>query len=109
MLGRSSGCDVRLVTDASVSRRHCLVALDGSGAWVQDLGSRNGTLVNGQNIGRRSPGRGDDSTIPELSRHPLCDGDELRLCNNVFAVVLADEETPSRRGEASAEATSPGR
>jgi pSer/pThr/pTyr-binding forkhead associated (FHA) protein len=106
-LGRSSGCDVRLAADASVSRRHCLVELDDSGAWVQDLGSLNGTRVNGQNIGRRPTGRGGDTTITDPSRHPLHDGDELRVCNNVFAVVLAEGETLSR--EASAAAALPGR
>jgi hypothetical protein len=53
------------------------------------------------------PGGGGDSTITEPSRHPLHDGDELRVCNNVFAVVLAEGQTPSR--EASAAAASPGR
>ena len=107
VLGRSRNCHLRLPRDTTVSRQHCLFELDREGAWVQDLGSLNGTRVNGQNIGRRPPGRGGDSTIPEPSRHPLHDGDELRVCNNVFAVVLAEGETPSR--EASAAAASPGR
>jgi len=95
-LGRSSGCAVRLVGDASVSRRHCLIELGEYGAWVHDLGSLNGTLVTGQKIAGRPPGRGDDSTVQEPCRHPLHDGDELRVCNNIFAVVLSEAEAPSR-------------
>jgi hypothetical protein len=51
LIGRSDACDVRL-EDATVSRRHArLVFRDG--AWiVQDLGSKNGTLLNGRLVGR---------------------------------------------------------
>ena len=51
LVGRSAECDVRLADD-SVSRRHArLVFRDGT--WViQDLGSTNGTIVNGQRVGR---------------------------------------------------------
>jgi predicted component of type VI protein secretion system len=108
ILGRSSDCAVRLV-DASVSRRHCLIFLDDQGAWAVDLGSLNGTLVTGQQVGRWSPGRGDDSTIRETCRHPLHDGDELRVCNNIFAVVLSEVATPSPEAEACADAALPGR
>ena len=51
LIGRGSGCDVALCDD-TVSRRHAqLVFRDGR--WiVQDLGSRNGTTVNGRFVGR---------------------------------------------------------
>jgi hypothetical protein len=58
LLGRGMDCDVRLSND-SVSRRHArLVFRDGS--WIiQDLGSTNGTLVNGHAVGRCSLQPGD--------------------------------------------------
>src|SRR5262245_11947468 len=75
-IGRSSGCTVPLVQDHSVSRQHCLVELDEAGAWVQDLGSLNGTLLNRRQLGQRFATQGSGSTIREPSRHPLHDGDE---------------------------------
>jgi hypothetical protein len=51
LLGRDPDCDIRFVDD-SVSRRHARLVLRG-GAWViQDLGSTNGTIVNGSRVGR---------------------------------------------------------
>jgi hypothetical protein len=45
LIGRSRDCDV-VVSDASVSRHHARIQLDG-GAWVLgDLGSTNGTRIN---------------------------------------------------------------
>ena len=51
LVGRDHRCDV-LLGDLSVSRRHAkLVFRDGH--WViQDLGSTNGTIVNGRRVGR---------------------------------------------------------
>jgi len=51
VVGRGPGCAVAL-SDDSVSRRHArLVFRDG--AWIiQDLGSTNGTIVNGERVGR---------------------------------------------------------
>src|SRR5262245_13422215 len=78
VLGRSRSCSLRLPTDATVSRQHCLIELDAKGVWVQDLGSMNGTHVNGEKIGQREPSRGDDQTAIQPGRHELQDGDELR-------------------------------
>jgi len=50
-LGRSAECTIRL-EDEQASRRHARLSQQG-GSWVlEDLGSRNGTLVNGQRIGQ---------------------------------------------------------
>jgi hypothetical protein len=51
VIGRAPGCEVTLSND-SVSRRHARLLCRG-GAWViQDLGSTNGTIVNGMAVGR---------------------------------------------------------
>jgi len=46
VLGRASDCDIE-VFDARASRRHCSIDFDGERAQVKDLGSANGTYVNG--------------------------------------------------------------
>jgi len=49
MIGRASGCDLPIEDDL-VSRHHCKVVLKADGAELVDLGSTNGTLVNGRKI-----------------------------------------------------------
>ncbi len=57
IIGRSADCDVTLA-DQSVSRRHCAVEAAGAGLAVTDLGSVNGTFVNGRAVAtaRLAPG-----------------------------------------------------
>ena len=49
VIGRAPSCDI-VVTDASVSRRHAELTVKGSLVSVCDLGSRNGTYVNEEEI-----------------------------------------------------------
>jgi pSer/pThr/pTyr-binding forkhead associated (FHA) protein len=90
VLGRSRGCRLRLPGDPTVSRQHCLIELDCESAWVQDLGSLNGTHLNGEYIGRRRQGPQIDATWVVPSRRELRDGDELQVGMQVFAVFLSD-------------------
>ena len=46
MVGRGSDCGV-WINNASVSRQHAAVTLRSDGAYIEDLGSRHGTRVNG--------------------------------------------------------------
>jgi hypothetical protein len=48
-LGRESACDVQLVSDI-VSRRHARLEVSNQGVKVADLGSSNGTYVNGARV-----------------------------------------------------------
>ena len=91
ILGRSRSCSLRLVGDATVSRQHCLIEMDNRGVWVQDLGSLNGTLVNGTKVSGANR-RDDDATHVQHSPQSLQDGDELRICNIVFAVCLSEAD-----------------
>src|SRR5260370_1006508 len=46
LIGRGPDCDLRLGV-ADISRHHCLVRVRGSEAVILDLGSINGTYLNG--------------------------------------------------------------
>src|SRR5512134_3972179 len=49
VIGRGTEASL-LVNDQAVSRRHAVVLLSGGRAVVRDLGSRNGTSVNGERL-----------------------------------------------------------
>ena len=51
-LGRDASCDVALPEEARVSRRHLEIAPADDGWWITDLGSANGTLVDGERVAR---------------------------------------------------------
>ena len=45
-IGRAADNDVCL-SSGLVSRHHCQIDLSGEGAWLEDLGSANGVIING--------------------------------------------------------------
>jgi pSer/pThr/pTyr-binding forkhead associated (FHA) protein/S1-C subfamily serine protease len=51
-IGRSPDCNVQIPAEqgASVSRIHCEIAIEEGGVVVRDVGSRNGTFVNGKKL-----------------------------------------------------------
>lgn len=58
VIGRESGCEIR-VKDPEISRRHVAVIKDDLGFRVRDLGSSNGTTLNGDTIRETRLKRGD--------------------------------------------------
>ena len=64
-LGRARECEIQII-DPSVSRAHARVRVSGTSVTIEDLGSANGTFLNGQRL------------TPYLP-HPLHDNDELQL------------------------------
>jgi hypothetical protein len=58
LVGRSSDLDMVLVEDM-VSRKHARIAMQSDQIWIEDLGSTNGTFVNGEKIKRARLKEGD--------------------------------------------------
>ncbi len=52
IIGRTAECDV-ILYEAGVSRKHARINVDDSGIWIEDLGSSNGTKVNGSVIAKK--------------------------------------------------------
>src|SRR5262249_50988552 len=72
--GRGTDCDLRLPV-SDVSRHHCIIRLGIGEAAVVDLGSSNGTYLNGQRV---------------RSQAALKSGDELKVGPCRFLVDLGD-------------------
>ena len=53
VIGSDPGCDL-VVAAPSVSGRHCRLSRTEEGYTLEDLGSTNGTFVNGQRVGSRA-------------------------------------------------------
>jgi predicted component of type VI protein secretion system len=73
VVGRDPACDV-VLPGSRVSRRHCAVRVrpgDASGVEVEDLGSSNGTRVNGREIPARTVQRVGDGGVLEAGGHAL--------------------------------------
>mgnify|MGYP001046308994 CR=1 FL=1 len=79
IMGRDEQCDL-VIPDRQVSRQHARIRLEGDGYILEDLDSKNGTFVNGQQLD---------------SPHFLQDGDEIQIafcCK--FAFVGAEATAP---------------
>ena len=77
IVGRKEGlCDL-VIDSASISKLHCAVAKTDGLLFIRDLGSTNGTKVNGQRV----------------TRGALLPGDELAFANVRFRVHLGPSPT----------------
>jgi pSer/pThr/pTyr-binding forkhead associated (FHA) protein len=68
MVGRHPECDIRL-DSLRVSRRHCIITADGDALIVRDLGSTNGTWINGRRVAWGLLRPGDEIMIAHLRYH----------------------------------------
>lgn len=82
-IGRAAGNDVALAGDLRVSRRHAELVRSSEGAWsIIDLGSHNGTFVNGARVRRAL----------------LVDGDLVSIGNHIFRFAGGALEEYEERG-----------
>jgi pSer/pThr/pTyr-binding forkhead associated (FHA) protein len=92
VIGRMDDCSLKLsggIEYELISRHHAALDVEPRAVLVRDLGSLNGTYVNGKLVGRRDaePGRGDATEVLDPGC-PLADGDELRLGPVTFDVQV---------------------
>ena len=90
LFGRSPDCHAELAAnDTTASRHHFLLEVNPPRARLRDLGSLNGTHVNGQKHGGRgrqeSPEEAARRRLPEVD---LRDGDHIRVGATVFEVAI---------------------
>ena len=72
-IGRKHGNDIQL-NDLTVSGRHSLIITMGEHVYVDDLGSTNGTLLNGQDL--------------ELKKEvPVTPNDEIKIMNYTLKII----------------------
>jgi pSer/pThr/pTyr-binding forkhead associated (FHA) protein len=76
LIGRAPDCNLRLRSE-EVSRHHCIVRVSGGEAMLIDLGSSNGTYLNGERV---------------RSQAPLKSGDVIGIGALRFVVDLGDSE-----------------
>jgi len=77
VIGREESCDVAL-PERPVSRQHAEIRRDGNRHLLRDLGSKNGTFLNGQEI---------DGPVP------LQDGDEIQIALRVKLLFVGVDAT----------------
>jgi serine/threonine-protein kinase len=97
VIGRADDCDLQLpsgVEFRTISRRHCQLDIDPSEIRLQDLGSTNGTFINGSQIGQSAARKmpEEDSALA-LRGYDLRDGDELRIGGVTFRVSVSAPAT----------------
>lgn len=89
LFGRMSDCHACLPDDLSVSRHHFILEANPPDAQIRDLGSLNGTYVNGVKYGGRkkgeTPEEGAKRQYPEVA---LKDGDQIKVGSTVLRVRL---------------------
>ena len=85
VIGRSSELDMVLVEDM-VSRKHAKITTSGDQIIIQDLGSTNGTFVNGEKI----------------KKVRLKEGDRILIGTSIIKIIFVDGENTSHLTETEA-------
>ena len=77
VIGRGRAADL-VLHEATISRAHALLGLEAGNVYVQDLGSMNGTLVNGERQDRADLVDGDEISMGRLSLRILVGAGESK-------------------------------
>jgi transcriptional regulator with GAF, ATPase, and Fis domain len=99
-IGRDPAVDLS-IRDQSLSRRHTRLEVINGEAWIEDLGSTNGTKVNGQRVDRARLGVEDEATMGSVtaSIHMLApmDARVYGLENHDRFLTLVEDEVVRSR------------
>jgi len=90
IFGRASDCHCCLPDDQYISRHHFLLEVNPPEVRLKDLGSLNGTYLNGMKFGGR---RKDEQPEEAAKRTTYCDvknGDLLKVGNSTISIALGD-------------------
>lgn len=69
VIGRSQECQIRLTGDSQLSRQHARLTVENSRIILADIGSNNGTFVDGERIAANTPTPLSDGQVFQLGRH----------------------------------------
>lgn len=78
VIGRSFSARASLPEDPQISKSHCAIVVVANGCFIEDLDSRNGTLVNGAAV----------------THGPLCDGDRITVGDSRLEVAFGPPAAP---------------
>lgn len=100
MVGRGDNCEVRFSGDKSdlaISRHHCRLDIDPPSVQIRDLGSLNGTYVNGKKLAfaEWEPTDATGLQLPDLSITPLKTGDIVSLGDTSFRIDIVECPLPA--------------
>ena len=95
LVGRKDDCDLRL-DHKSVSKMHCVIVKTDGLLLLRDLGSTNGTRVNGQRVRRAALLPNDQLTIAHFKFRIHLGPDLAPAAAAVPAGARADEHTQAR-------------
>lgn len=106
VIGRREDCDLRIPL-GEVSRKHCRILRDGDSLKLEDLGSSNGTFLNGQRVQEAMLSPGDTIQVGPVVFVLQIDGapsdDELRPVTMEASdepALLEDEDAPTLEPDA---------
>jgi len=94
VIGRRHDCDLR-ISLMSVSRRHCQFNRDEGVLKIRDLGSRNGTYVNGKRIDEAVIQAGDYIEVGPLKFVLQIDGEPKDIAKPELAAQALPQESAS--------------
>lgn len=75
LVGRSQECDF-IINDNLISKKHCVITIEDGKFFIEDVGSKNGTFINGKLLKKRAP---------------LFYGDKISIGETIFRFYLEEK------------------
>jgi len=94
VIGRRHDCDLWIALK-QVSKRHCQLSVDNGSLKVRDLGSRNGTFINGKKVEKVNAKPGDYLRVGPLTFLLQIDGRPAQIVPPPDDILAADVKSPA--------------